>query len=93
MINSGTLLIIVVTRLAPEWIDRKNLVMIAALTSMTLIIKLIDWLRLFESTAFYVKLIIQTLSDIGYFMVLFGLAILLFTIPISILNLNRYKDN
>ena len=54
MINSGTLLIIVVTRLAPEWIDRKNLVMIAALISMTLIIKLADWLRLFESTAFFV---------------------------------------
>ena len=93
MINSGTLLIIVVTRLAPEWIDRKNLVTIAALTSMFLIIKLADWLRLFESTAFYVQLIKQTLLDITPFMALFFFALLLFTIPISILNLNRYKDN
>ena len=92
MSNLSTLLIITVNTFELEWIPMEKLVMIAAFTSLTLIIKLADWLRLFESTAFYVQLIVQTLSDITAFLILFGFAILLFTIPISLLNLSRTED-
>ena len=88
----STFLIIMLTSLELEWISMENLILLAAFTSLTLVIKLADWLRLFESTAFYVRLVIQTLSDITAFLILFGFAILLFTVPISVLNLNRTED-
>lgn len=40
----------------------------AAMTSCILIIKIFDWFRLFEETAFYIRLLFVTLEDIGYFL-------------------------
>ena len=88
----GTLLIITLTILELEWIPMKTLTLLAAITSMLLVLKLIDWLRLFETTSFYVELVSQTISDIRHFMILYGFAILLFTIPMSLLNKNRNED-
>ena len=41
---------------------------IAAFGSCFTLIKLFDWLRLFEDTAFYVLLVAETLKDIRYFL-------------------------
>ena len=35
----------------------------------------IDWLRLFDTTSFYVTLILRTVTDIGYFVVIIGVMI------------------
>ena len=48
-----------------------------------------DWLRLFESTAFFVLLMIETLADIKDFMVLIMVSLLMFGLPMTILNNNR----
>ena len=90
--NLGTLLIITVTIFELEWIPMKTLTLLAAITSFLLVSKLNDWLRLFETTSFYVELVSQTISDIRHFMILYGFAILLFTIPMSLLNKNRNED-
>ena len=48
-----------------------------------------DWLRLFENTAFFVLLMIETLADIKDFMVLIMVSLLMFGLPMTILNNNR----
>lgn len=40
--------------------------------------KLFDWLRLWEDTAFYIKLISQTISDIGVFSIIFVIGLAMF---------------
>ena len=55
--NLSTLLIITVTILELEWIPMKTLTLLAAVTSCLLVGKLADWLRLFETTSFYVQLV------------------------------------
>ena len=65
----------------------------AAVASCFVILKLFDWLRLFENTAFYVLLLKQTLKDIKIFIVLIFVALATFGIPMIILNFNREKDN
>ena len=65
--------------------------MIAALDSTLLLLKLYDWMRLFEETAFYVKLLKATMIKIAPFMLLFVVALLLFGLPISMLNQSRFR--
>ena len=43
----------------------------AAFGVMLLWIKVFDWFRLFKQTSFYIKLIIETIYDIGYFVIIF----------------------
>ena len=74
------------------WIDVSALRIMAAITSFLLVSKLYDWLRLFESTAFYVQLLGATFLNIGWFMLLFLFAMLLFGLPMSMLNLSRASD-
>ena len=49
---------------------------VATFSVFFLWLKFFDWLRLFETTSFYVKLVAATFQDIGTFMILFfaGLA-------------------
>ena len=53
----------------------------SAIASFALLAKLYDWLRLFETTSFYIELIRATLFDIAAFMILFATAIFLTGIP------------
>ena len=64
----------------------------AAIASCTLIIKMFDWLRLFEKTAFYILLLGQTISDVSYFLILLLTALMMFGVPMIMLNLNRAED-
>ena len=52
--------------------------MIAAFSIFIIWFKLFDWLRLFEETAFYLKLVFKTLSDIGTFTILFIVGLAMF---------------
>lgn len=47
---------------------------------------LISWIRLFEGLSFYVILIIETIKDIAYFLIMFFICICMFATAIYILN-------
>ena len=64
----------------------------AAFASCLILLKLFDWLRLFERTAFYVLLIRDTLDDIRYFMVLILDMLMIFGIPLVMLDANSNED-
>jgi len=55
--------------------------------------KLIYWFRLFESTSFYIKLIVETIKSIEYFIIIFVVFLLAFSNAIFILNTNRTDGN
>ena len=57
-----------------------------AIVSFFLISKSFDWLRIFEETSFYIMLILATIWDIRPFMVLFIVALVMFALPLTILN-------
>ena len=47
------------------------------------------WLRLFDSTSFYVRLIVETISDIKYFIILFVIILLTFGNALYILSIGK----
>lgn len=51
--------------------------------------KMFDWLRMFDSTSFYIKLIMVTISDIMPFFLIFPIFLLTFGTPMYILQGNR----
>jgi len=65
----------------------------AAIASMTLMVKVFDWLRLFEKTAFYILLVEETMKDVSSFLILLVTALMMFGVPMVMLNLNRTADN
>lgn len=66
---------------------------IAALATLCLWIKVLDWCKLFGPTSFFVRLIVETIIDIKYFMIIFIVALMMFGMPLYILQLNRGMDN
>ena len=59
-----TLFLTVMTITEIKSIPQVKLRLMAALASCILVIKVYDWLRLFEGTAFYIHLIDSTFKDI-----------------------------
>ena len=57
-----------------------------AIVSFFLVSKCFDWLRIFEETSFYIMLIFATIEDIGSFMILFMVSLIMFAFPLNILN-------
>ena len=51
---------------------------------------LISWIRLFEGLSFYVILIIETIKDIAYFVIMFLICIAMFASAMMILNQERF---
>ena len=64
---------------------------LSALNSFCLTLKLFDWMKLFQNTAFYVELIRQTINDIGPFICLFVMSLLGFGLPLSLLDFSSYR--
>mmetsp|Transcript_2938 Transcript_2938/g.4004 ORF Transcript_2938/g.4004 Transcript_2938/m.4004 type:complete len:230 (-) Transcript_2938:532-1221(-) len=60
----------------------------AAFGSCFTLLKLLDWLRLFEQTAFYVLLVGETLSDIKFFLLVLFTTLMMFGAPLLMLNSN-----
>ena len=54
--------------------------------------KLFDWLRLFEKTGFYVKLVGETLNDIKYFILLLLTTLIMFGVPVIMLDASSDQD-
>ena len=65
---------------------------LAALISIMMWMKMLEWLRVFDSTAFFVKLIMQTMIDILPFFVIFFIFIFMFGSALYILSMNRVSE-
>lgn len=72
-----------------------NMYQVRILASMACVgmwLQLFFWLRLFDSTAQYVDLIIETVMDISEFMKLLLLLIIMFSTGIYLVELNRLEN-
>jgi len=58
----------------------------AAFGSCFTLLKVLDWLRLYEKTAFYVLLVTETLNDIKYFLLVLLTTLMMFGAPLLMLN-------
>ena len=65
-----------------------TLSLMAALSSFTLLVKAFDWMRLFDSTSFYILLLQETIADVQVFIVIFIQSLFLFGVPLVILSRN-----
>ena len=65
---------------------------LAALISIMMWLKMLEWLRVFDSTAFFIKLILQTMFDILPFFVIFFIFIFMFGSALYILSMNRDSE-
>ena len=54
--------------------------------------KMFDWLRMFDATAFYIKLIKATVTDIWPFFIIFPIFLFTFGSSLYILSTNRDDD-
>jgi len=66
---------------------------LAAIATLLLWIRVLDWMKLFRPTSFFIKLITETIYDIRHFFIIFTVALFMFGIPIYILNLNRSVED
>lgn len=87
-----TLAILFLTLLEIEWLSFGSLRLMASLATWSLLIKAYDWMRLFDSTSFFILLIENTLGDIKAFMVLLSIALLTFGLPLSMLDMDRSEE-
>ena len=71
------------------WIPRDALVTISAIVAFSMMIKMFDWMRLFSNTAHYITLIGETLKDSWSFMFILVANLMMFGVPLSIIDLNR----
>ena len=89
--------IVSVNQLLKHYTDFENLINLEALQVMSavasglLMVQLYNWLRLFDKTAFFVRLITQTIYKIRYFLLLFVVALALFGLPLHLLNQSRFR--
>ena len=82
------LLILAHTGLRIDLISVEALRILAAIASCLTLLKLFDWLRLFEDTAFYVLLVFETLKDIRHFLFLLLTTLMMFGVPMLMLDAN-----
>ena len=76
-----------------EFIDSSSLRILGSCAGLLTWLQLVFWLRLFDSTAMYVSLIIRTAKDISYFMIVLLLIMCGFTTAFYLLQMNRVYDN
>ena len=65
----------------------------SAVVAFSMMIKMFDWMRLFSNTAHYITLIGETLNDSWSFMFILVANLMMFGVPLSIIDLNRAEEN
>lgn len=75
-----------------DMIAVENMRIMAAIASFCVIANMFDWLRIFDATGFYIILLTETMKDIRAFIILVFVSLLLFGVPLTMLNLNRTED-
>ena len=66
---------------------------LSAFVTFSLLVKFYEWLRIFEKPAFYIFLIAETAKDIRAFIVLFVAGLMMYGIPMTMLNFYRFYDS
>lgn len=84
------ILLVTITRMT--FVPFEVLRVMAAFGSCFTLLKLFDWLRLFEETAFYVLLVQETIKDIKYFILLLITTLMMFGVPLLMLDANSADD-
>ena len=87
-----TFIMIMFTAFDMEWPQLEHRRIIASLLVFSLWFKMFDWMRLFDNTSFYIKLILKTVSDIVPFMAIHILFLLMFGCAMQCLSMNRGED-
>ena len=87
------LFLLFVTGFQIHAIPLETLRVLAAFATCITLLRLIDWMRLFEDTSFYVMLIKQTIDDIKYFVLLLIIALLMFGVPVLMLDMNSAEGS
>ena len=90
---SSTLLIVLVRLFNISKFTYHGLRLIATFSIFLLWAKLFDWLRLFEPTSFYYKLVKSTFLDIKEFMILFSVALCMIGSAMYILEMDSEKSD
>mmetsp|Transcript_44003 Transcript_44003/g.58383 ORF Transcript_44003/g.58383 Transcript_44003/m.58383 type:complete len:113 (+) Transcript_44003:1627-1965(+) len=83
----------IVTMASMRYVPIKILRILAAFGSCISLSKMLDWFRLFDETAFYVLLVSETLRDITWFMLLLIVALMMFGLPMVMLNQNSEDED
>ena len=86
------LMMMILSMLNIGWPTLPTRRIIAALLVFILWFKMFDWMRLFDSTSFYIKLILVTIYDIMPFMVIYVIFLLMFGCAMDCISLNRPED-
>ena len=66
----------------------RTLRILACFASLMLLVKLYDWMRIFDATAFYIQLVQTTFLDIGGFIFLLLIGLMAFGFPMLFINMN-----
>ena len=72
--------------------DRQWIRVLAAFSVFFMWVKTFYWMRLFTGTSFYIRLILETLSDIKYFLILTIFIFMTFGNTLLIMNQGRTED-
>jgi hypothetical protein len=88
-LNFTFLSISCLSQIKEAWvIDEHNLLLIGAYATFFMWCKMFYWMRLFESTAFYVTLIVKTIADCMTFMLMILIVLLAFGSFFMVINQN-----
>ena len=87
------LVVLLLTGTGIKLITFEALRIIAALGTCFTFMKLFDWFRLFDETGFYVLLVAETLYDIRYFLLLLITTLMMFGVPLIMLDGNSEEGS
>ena len=85
--------ITVITLMEIDWPTRPTRRVIVSVMLLFMWVKMKDLLRLFDTTAFFIKLIMVTMYDIIPFMMILPIFIFAIGTSLYILNMERVDDN
>ena len=85
-------LLIVSTVITVEFFTIDTRCVLCAVLAAIMWLKMLDWLRLFDSTAFFIKLILQTIIDVMPFFVIFFVFLFMFGTAFYLLSMSRPED-
>jgi len=90
MILNATIIFLCHAAQHTESIDFKTIRLIASVAVFIIWLKMFFWMRLFESTSGFIRMLTETLMDIKVFMIMLLLCLFMFGNTTLILNQNRY---
>ena len=90
---SLNLFMTIITLMEIEWPDRPTRRVLVSIMLLFIWVKMKDLLRLFDTTAFFIKLIIVTMEDIIPFLLILPIFIFAIGTSVYVLNMERMDDN